>query len=341
MTHDSIMQPLLPVIDDIIIDEGHAVYVRPQSPYQVLSALPKDATPAQQDSAVQAWLGEVTINYSERPETLHLPGLGPGKNLLEIEIPQYYRENFFSNDTMYHPEVTGARMGVAGDPLPYTIRGDSMFTSLILFCFMMLIVSLSQARRFIMRQLRDFFYLPHNDTNITDTSTELRFQLFLVLLTSLLLAITTYQYTTDYVTQTFVFNSDYLVIGTFFVVYLAYFSLKWLLYAMVNAVFFSGKQNVQWMKMQLFLTAILGVLLFPIVLLLVYFDLSLEKAVFYLFFVFIFTKILTIYKCWNIFFRRNGVFLQIFLYFCALEIVPLLGLAGGLWGLIEQLKINF
>jgi hypothetical protein len=192
-----------------------------------------------------------------------------------------------------------------------------------------------------MRQLRDFFYLPHNDTNITETSTELRFQLFLVLLTSLLLAITTYQYTTDYVTQTFVFNSDYLVIGTFFVVYLAYFSLKWLLYAMVNAVFFSGKQNVQWMKMQLFLTAILGVLLFPIVLLLVYFDLSLEKAVFYLFFVFIFTKILTIYKCWNIFFRRNGVFLQIFLYFCALEIVPLLGLAGGLWGLIEQLKINF
>ncbi len=344
MPQDSLyVNPLagLQPIDELIIDAPVSASYRPTTAYHVLRSLPADATPAQQDSAVQAWLGEVSIRYSEMPETLHLPGHEPGKSLLEVNIPQYYRETFFSNDTMFHAEIENTPVGVIGAPIPYTIRGDNMFTGLLLLCFMVLVVSLSQARHFIVRQLRNFFFLQHNDDNISETSTELRIQLFLVALTSLLMAISCYQFTTDFVAQTFVLDNDYQLVGLFFGVFLAYFVLKYALYAMVGAVFFSSKQNMLWMKQQLFITSIQGVLLFPIVALLIYFELSFQKAVFYFVFVFILTKFLTIYKCWSIFFRQNGVFLQIFLYFCALEIVPLLGLAGGLWGLIEQLKINF
>ncbi len=46
-------------------------------------------------------------------------------------------------------------------------------------------------------------------------------------------------------------------------------------------------------------------------------------------------------KAYIIFFRRNGVFLQIFLYFCALEVVPLFALWGGLVLISHYLKINF
>ena len=52
------------------------VPAKPQTPYQVLRLLPKDATPAQQDSAIQAWFAPEEIHYSEQPDTLHLPGEG-------------------------------------------------------------------------------------------------------------------------------------------------------------------------------------------------------------------------------------------------------------------------
>ena len=106
-------------------------------------------------------------------------------------------------------------------------------------------------------------------------------------------------------------------------------------------MFFGSGPSQRWLKTLLFIAATEGVLLFPVVLLVVYFDLPLENAVYYYGFVFIFTKILAFYKSWTIFFRQNGIFLQIFLYFCALEIVPLLGLLGGLGVLIDQLKITF
>ena len=61
---------------------------RPQTPYQVLRLLPKDATPAQQDSAIQAWFEPGEIHYSERPDTLHLPGQEIPRDLKTVNIPQ-------------------------------------------------------------------------------------------------------------------------------------------------------------------------------------------------------------------------------------------------------------
>ena len=66
------------------------------TPYQVLRLLPKDATPAQQDSAIQAWFQPGEVHYSNQPDTLHLPGHGIGRSLKDVNLPQYYRENFFS-----------------------------------------------------------------------------------------------------------------------------------------------------------------------------------------------------------------------------------------------------
>lgn len=254
-------------------------------------------------------------------------------------FPQYYRENYFSSDTLYSEQLAG-RSGVAGDPIPYTIRGDDFFTALLLFCLMLFIVSVAHSQRFIIRQLRDFFYLHHNDTNIRETSDELHFQLFLVLLNCLLLSIASYQYVHDYIDTTFVVT-DYQMLGIFLGSFILYYLAKGFLYAVVNSVFFKYSLNKHWLKQLLFLTATESVLLFPVVMLIVYFDLSLEKAVYYFVFTLILIKILTIYKSWSIFFRQNGAFLQIFLYFCTLEIVPLSGLVVGLRVLVQNLKLIF
>ncbi len=95
------------------------------------------------------------------------------------------------------------------------------------------------------------------------------------------------------------------------------------------------------MKSMLFLSAMEGVALFPLVMLQIYFDISVQSAIIYAAVVLILVKILTIYKCFVIFFRQNGVVLQIILYFCALEIVPVLALAGFMVMIVDYLKINF
>ena len=110
--------------------------------------------------------------------------------------------------------------------------------------------------------------------------------------------------------------------------FVAYFLFKYLVYGFVNWVFFDRKNNGQWKRIQVFLSSLEGVLLFPIVLLLVYFSLSLHAALIYTLIVMLCVKMLAFYKSYSIFFKRMGASLQIILYFCALELMPLMGIVG-------------
>ena len=84
-----------------------------------------------------------------------------------------------------------------------------------------------------------------------------------------------------------------------------------------------------------------GVLLFPVLLLRAYFHFQLQSAAIYTLCVVIFIKILTIYKTYVIFFNQKALYLQIILYFCALETVPLLSLWGGLAVIVNHLRVIF
>ena len=63
------------------------------------------------------------------------------------------------------------------------------------------------------------------------------------------------------------------------------------------------------MKAYLFLFSCEGVLLFPVVMLLTYFNLSLDAAIIYALIVVGLVKILSFYMSYIIFFRGNGSFL--------------------------------
>ena len=72
-----------------------------------------------------------------------------------------------------------------------------------------------------------------------------------------------------------------------------------------------------------------------------YFDMPIRNVEIYFATVLFLVKLMTFYKCYLIFFRQNVVSLQIILYLCALEIVPLLVLWGVLDFTANSLKINF
>ena len=313
---------------------------RPQTPYQVLRMLPRDATPAQQDSAIQAWFQPGEIHYSNQPDTLHLPGHGVGRDPKNVKLPQYYKETFFAKDTLLHPELTGGRYGVAGDPVPYTVRNDNAITGILLFCFVLTLIVFAHSSQYILKQLKDFFYIPHTE-DINREAPSNWFQLFLNIQTCLLMGITSYFYVTHYISATFILDTPYELIGIFAAVFLGYFISKNLIYRAVNSVFFNGKKNIHWTWTFIFITALEGIALFPVVMLQVYFDLPMQNVAYYVILILFLTKILTFYNCWLIFFRQISVFLQFILYLCALEIVPLLLLGGILVAITDHLKVNF
>ena len=316
--------------------------VKPKYPYQVLRQLPANATPAQQDSAIQATFQPEVIQRSTRPDTLHIPGFGKGKDYRDVSLPQYYRESFFANDSLLHPELTAGRYGVAGDPIPYTVRNDNVITGLLLGCFILALLSFARTGSILLRQAKDFFFAPKiGTTTVSETTGEFRFQSFLVLQTCLLLSLLAFFYANDYIADTYVLSSQYQLIGIYFAVFLGYVLLKMMLYSTINWVFFDRKKIGQWSQFMLFIFSVEGILLFPLVILQVYFDIGQKNTLICSLVIIILLKIVSFYKCFDIFFKRTSVFLQIILYFCALEIIPLLSLGAILVMIGNELKINF
>lgn len=312
------------------------------TPAEVLSWLPSTATPAQMDSAIQAHIKPSEITWSQCPDTLHLPGWPAGKSYQKYSLPQYYKESFFAKDSLFHPELRGGRLGVAGTPMPYSIANDNFFVSILLACFILIMVAFTQSRGFFVRQAKKFFYATHSEatTVVPETSNEIRFQMALVVQTCLMLGLSFFFYTRTHIGETFMIDT-YQVVGIYVGVMMLYFLIKTALSSMVNWVFFDGKENLQIQKSLLFITATEGVVLFPVIMLQTFFEMSAYFTLIYTCVVIVCAKILTLFKQFIIFFGNKPFGLQIILYFCALEIVPLLALWAGLTTINGYLKINF
>ncbi|PTL33833.1 DUF4271 domain-containing protein [Prevotella sp. oral taxon 376] len=314
---------------------------RQPTPREVVGWLPENATPAQMDSAIQLHVKPSEIHWSQMPDTLHLPGHPRSKSVRDIGLPTYYKESFFMKDSLFHPELPGGRLGVSGDPIPYAIANDNFFASLLIGCFVLALVAFSQSRKFISRQAKNFFFVPHEHvTQIPETANEIRFQVFLVLQTYLLLALFFFFYSNAYVGEAFML-APYPVIAIYTGIGFAYFLLKVFLYWFTGWVFFDRRNNVQWLKSFLFIVSMEGVALFPIVVLQAFFGVSMQTTVVYAIVLLVFVKMLTFYKTYIIFFRKKSSFLQNILYFCALEIIPMLALWGVVITINSYLKINF
>lgn len=250
-------------------------------------------------------------------------------------------KTLFANDSLSGTNMQSYKIGVAGDPVPYSLASDNLVTGLMIGCFILVILSVAQSQRFIVKQTKNLFLASFGgDMSITETAGELRFQFLMSIQTCLLLALLFFFYTNTYIAQTFILE-QYQIIGIFAGVISLYFCLKGLLYQLVNSVFFDKRQTAKWLQSFLFIIAIEGLLLLPIVLLCSYFHLSMHSTFIYTGFVLLLFKFISFYNSYLIFFRQKGLFLQIFLYFCTLEIIPLSTLWGVLQMISNYLKINF
>lgn len=250
-------------------------------------------------------------------------------------------EPLINDSLLCAAQAHSSRFGVLGHPIPSQLSNDDLTTITLLVCFFFIAASIAFTRNFISRQLRNFFYEVHSEELSNVTSNEVRFEFLLVAIECMLLGIASFLAAAEKIEGIFIHDVVFVNILAFSALFAGYFLCKWLMHFIVDPVFFGGKKTIQLFKIHLFITAYSTALTLPLVMLLVFFDLSVEKCIFYFCGVLILNKILTFYKCWFIFFRQKGFFLQTFLYFCALEITPLLAFSGVWLKTVNNLKIIF
>ena len=232
--------------------------------------------------------------------------------------------------------------GFEGTSISYSPRTDDAIALTLLVCFFLSSIALARGKKFLSQQVKDFV-LHRERTSIFDSSTaaDVRYLLVLVLQTCVLSGITFLNYFHDTCPALMDHVSSLLLLGIYVGFCLAYFLLKWLLYMFLGWTFFDKNKTNVWLESYSALIYYVGFALFPFVLFLVYFDLSLTNLVIIGSIILIFTKILMFYKWIKLFFHQfSGLFLLI-LYFCALEIVPCLLLYQGMIQMNNILLIKF
>lgn len=257
-----------------------------------------------------------------------------------LDSLDFAHEGYFAGSPYFHPELGVDRSGVVGEPVAYSFANDNAMMGLLLAVSLLIPLALMRGRSFAQKQLRLFLHIPHRVTEGADELSALRHFRILSLLCPVVMGATYFMYRHIYLGDTFVFDIHVATIGVFAGVSLLVLLLRWVAYNVVNWVFFSKQQRELWNQAMLFLVASFGVLLFPIVLAMVFFSVPINILEIYTLSILICVELLSIYRCYVIFFEGSAFPLQIFLYFCTLEIVPI----ASLWAIWDMtagyLEIN-
>lgn len=315
-------------------DSGQAFSV-----WRILQSLPEGATPSQQDSAVQANLPVRERFLSDRPDTLGLPGIEARQTGATVaDLPDFYRENFFSGNRFWQSEVSANTLGLEAEPLPYLLRRDDWVTGLLLVCFFFLMIVVSGGKRYFRQQFRNFFFPMRSadEYSVVETGSEKRYMTFLVFQTSLVFGLLFFDYVQDAVDVFTGRFSPHLLLGVYASVCLLYFGVKRLLYGFVNWIFFDKIQRVKWNRSTALVIVLEGTVLFPLALITVYFDMPLRTVAVCFLSLLACLKFLLFCKAFSIFFRDLHGFLHLIVYFCALEMMPLL----VLWKILVYITDN-
>ena len=289
------------------------------------------------ERAVTADESTVAADESEPSDSTAPPSLLDGPFLLPLDtLPTGDSITAFEQ---FLPVDNGGDTGVSGVPVAHSIAADNVVALLLLACLLFSAAVVTRLRRFLSRQTREFFRYRHDNAPLTETTEEYRTQVFFVIQTALLAAMM-YLFLV-------IFPDGHLERGTYaalalcFAAFIALFAVQAVVYWFTAWVFFSRTATARWMKSFLLLRGVEGLFLLPAVLLYAYFRAGAAAATTYIAVIVIMFRLFALYRQNIIFFRPTGAYLQNFLYFCALEVVPLAALSGLLRKVTGFLMITF
>ncbi len=235
-------------------------------------------------------------------------------------------QGFFAGDTLCRAEVPYRPFGFAATATPFRLRSDGWSGLLLLVCLLLaanLVMRLRKKFREILRAV--FLPVPgKTDEPIVDDPLRYSTRLVAVCLLSLTAAMVTFTYTQHDAASYLFPETPYILFAAFFLLWIIYFLVKRMLTNFVNWVFFRREKIFTWKRAYTFLYVVEAMLSLVLALVVVFQPIPHEKVLLLSLCLVIFVKILLLFKTFQIFFPKMYGGLHLIVYFCTLEIMPLL-----------------
>lgn len=303
----------------------------------------KGCSPARIDSVIQANLPPRKIRWSQRPDTLEIPGLKGRIPYSADNIPKCYELGFFRDNRFLHPELTVGERGIPSDIRPYHLSNDSNIIAIMVICFLALSLIIHHSRKFIAHQAHAFFQPPSYQNKYINEETSLDAVSYLTAVIVLgCMGCILYMYYVQNAFNLFLcYLPQYALLGIYSTVAVTFLILKNLLAAFINWIFFSKNNRQEWRQSYNYLLLLETTVLMPVVAGCIFSRLSPENIIIYALLIVGMFKLALLYKTFRTFSFRIYGLLHLLSYLCALEIIPLLLLWVVLGRITNSLTITF
>ena len=251
--------------------------------------------------------------------------LVPQDTIVERLIP-YDDGGFVKGDSVLHADVPYRPWGFAFSPTPFRIRSEAWSALLLLLC-LLLAASLMSRLKGKFKETLGGVFLPipgKKDEPLVDDPLRYSTRLLAVALLSLAATMVTFTYT-QYAVEFYAFQeTPYLLFGAILLLWIVYFLLKRMMISFVNWVFFRDEKIFTMQRVYTFIYVVDAMLVLALAMAVVYLPVPHEKVLISSLCIVLFVKLLLLFKTYKIFFPKIYGTLHLIVYFCTLELIPLL-----------------
>ena len=223
------------------------------------------------------------------------------------------------------------KTGMQGEPLPYTLCSDNIINGTVILCFLFLTYALKNCKKYLAQHIKSLFAHKERASLFDEiVNTTSRYIFTLILVTSISSGIYLFNY---FIHTNVLLNKIVphgIALGIYISIILLYIGIKWSMYRFIDWIFFDKEKHKTWIQFYFNTTGGISLLLFPAVLLIIYSEIGYNKGNYLILIILFLAKILLFYKCFRNFFYHFHGFIHFIVYFCALEIIPLILLWKGL-----------
>ena len=242
------------------------------------------------------------------------------------ELNPFNEYGFFHDDSLVHAEVPYRPFGFEATATPFRLRNEAWSGVLLLVCLLLAAGIVLRLKKKFRKLLRDVF-LPipgKTDELILDDPLRYSTRLMAVCLLSFAAAIVTFVLTQSQVSYYPFRETPYLLFAAFFVLWIVYFLAKRMLGSFINWIFFRRGKIFTWKRVYTFLLAAEAMLFLVLALVVMYLPVTSSEVQLLVLIPIIFVKIVLLFKTYQIFFPKMYGTLHLIVYFCTLELIPLL-----------------
>ena len=301
----------------------------------------KGCSPAKIDSVIQANLPPRKIKWSQRPDTLEIPGL-EGRIAYTVNLPNCYELGFFKGNALLHPELTVKPQGMPTEPASHTML-DNTVNSTIVLCFVLMSVIIHRIHGFLAHQLHNFFMPTNNKSGNTDATITIGGGY--MMLVSIVLCATLSLLFLHCVQERYnLFLCPfprYVLPGIYIGITALFLLAKRALSGFINWIFFDKTSRQEWRLSYNFLLVMETASLLTLTAVATFTHMASDVVLTSALVIIGAFKLTLLYKTYTTFLFKIYGFLHLLSYLCALEIIPLLALWVICTGITEHLTVTF